>query len=313
MDLTDAPLFTDTAPGPDDGAALWLVTSDKVRIRVASWARDADKGTVLMFPGRTEYVEKYGDTASELATRGFATLAIDWRGQGLADRLIDTHLVGYVDEFLDYQKDVAAALRAAHALNLPRPWYLLAHSMGGCIGLRALHDGVPVERAAFTGPMWGIHMKPHMRPVAWLLGRIMPKIGHAEAIPPGTRIDPYVLSDPFEDNMLTKDPEMYDMMRDQITKHPELGLGGPSYHWLHEALEECRDLARLPSPSMSCVTYLGGDERIVDVPAIHKRMARWPGGQLELIPGGEHEVLMELPEIRARVFDGLAAHFTPAA
>ena len=52
MDLTDAPLFTDTAPGPDDGAALWLVTSDKVRIRVASWARDADKGTVLMPGGR---------------------------------------------------------------------------------------------------------------------------------------------------------------------------------------------------------------------------------------------------------------------
>ena len=27
-------------------------------------------------------------------------------------------------------------------------------------------------------------------------------------------------------------------------------------------------------------------------------MARWPGGQLDLFSGAEHELLMELPEVR---------------
>lgn len=313
MDLSTAPLFTDTVPGPEDGSALWLVTADRVRIRVAAWGREADRGTVLLFPGRTEYVEKYGPAASDLAQRGFATLAIDWRGQGLADRLIDDPLVGYVGTFPDYQKDVAAMLRAARALNLPRPWFLLGHSMGGCIGFRSLLDGLPVEAAAFTGPMWGIRIVPHMRPVAWVLGRIMPRIGRGEELPPGVRPDPYVISDPFEGNLLTRDPQMYEMMRKQLAAHPELALGGPSYNWLHEALVECQRLSTQPSPRRPCLTFIGSNERIVSTRVVHKRMARWPCGRLEVNADGEHEVLMETPDIRRQIFDGIATLYSAAA
>ncbi len=312
MDMSAAPLFTDIAPGPADGTALWLRTADHVRIRVGAWGRDRRRGTVLLFPGRTEYVEKYGPCATDLAARGYATIAIDWRGQGLADRLIADPLIGHVETFADYQKDVAAMLRAARALDLPRPWFLLAHSMGGCIGLRSLLEGLPVEAVTFTGPMWNIRIAPHKRPVAWLLCRTMPYLGFGENLPPGTRKTPYVLSDPFEDNMLTGDPAMYDMMRDQLAAHPELALGGPSYVWLHQALLECGDLAAQPSPPLPCLAYLGANERIVNASAVHDRMARWRGSQLNLIEDGEHEVLMERPEIRARVFDGMAVHFAAA-
>lgn len=312
MDLTQAPLYTDIEPGPGDGRALWMVTTDGMRIRVAAWGRDASAGTVLLFPGRTEYVEKYAPAAAGLAARGFATLAVDWRGQGLADRIAADPLVGHVNSFADYQVDVTAMLRAAHALDLPRPFFLLAHSMGGCIGLRSLMDGLPVAAATFTAPMWGIRISPHMRPMAWLLGRVMPRIGRGEDLPPGTRRDPYVLSDPFEDNMLTGDVEMFDMMRDQIRTHPELALGGPSYVWLHQALRECAALARRPAPDIPCVAWLGSNERIVDTRAVRNRMAGWPNGRLERVKGAEHEVLMERPETRARIFDGTAAHFTAA-
>lgn len=313
MDLTPAPLFTDIAPGPEDGTALWMKTLDGMRIRVAAWGREAARGTVLLFPGRTEYVEKYGDAAAELAARGFATIAIDWRGQGLADRIAADPLVGYVDDFADYQLDMAAMLRAARALDLPRPWFLLAHSMGGCIGLRALLGGLPVRAVAFTGPMWGIKIAPLKIPIAWMLGRIMPRIGRGEQLPPGSKIEPYVLADPFEDNMLTNDPEMFEMMRTQLLAHPELSLGGPSYVWLHRALGECADLARHRAPNLPCLTFLGTNERIVHTGAVHDRMARWPGGRLDLVEEGEHEVLMDTPEVRKRIFDGVAAHFSAAA
>lgn len=313
MNLSEAPLFTEIAPGPADGTALWVTTSDGVRIRVAAWGQDSTRGTVLLFPGRTEYVEKYGPAAADLAARGFATLSVDWRGQGLAERMASDPLVGHVATFADYQKDVAAVQRVARALNLPRPWFLLAHSMGGCIGLRSLMEGLPVASAVFTGPMWGIRIARHVRPAAWLLNRVMPRIGHGESLPPGTRIEPYVQSSPFEDNMLTSDADMFAMMRDQITAHPGLALGGPSYVWLHAALQECARLAGEPSPDLPCLTYLGTNERIVDIPAVQDRMSRWRGGRLELVEGGEHEVLMETPELRKRIFDGVAAHFEASA
>lgn len=309
MDLSPAPLFTDVHPGPAGGVAHWAMTSDGKRVRVGHWPLSGAKGTVLLFPGRTEYIEKYGTTATELANRGLATMAIDWRGQGLADRLIGDPLVGHVEAFSDYQKDVAAMMRAARALSLPRPYFLLAHSMGGCIGLRAIMEGLGVQAAAFTGPMWGIYVKPQLRLMAQVLAKVMPQIGKGHALPPGTTLTPYVKSDPFEDNMLTTDPEMFDMMRDQLSAHPELALGGPSYIWLREAFSETAHLGGRPAPNLPAVTWLGSNERIVAVPAIHDRMQSWKGSRLEMVQGGEHEILMETKALRDPVFDGLEKLF----
>ena len=304
MDLTPAPLFTDVHPGPDGGTAHWAVTSDDKRIRVGAWPLQGAKGTVLLFPGRTEYIEKYGVTARDLAKRGLATLSIDWRGQGLADRLLPDPLVGHVESFPDYQKDVAALMRAARSLGMPRPFFLLAHSMGACIGLRAVMEGLPVQSAAFTGPMWGIQIKPHLRLVAKVLTNVMPRLGKGHLLPPGTTSEPYVQAAPFEDNMLTTDAEMYDMMRDQIAAHPELSLGGPSYVWLREALAETKHLASRAAPNLPAAVWLGTRERIVSTPPIHERMEKWKGGRLHLVEGGEHEVLMETEALRTPILDG---------
>ncbi|MFC6584768.1 alpha/beta fold hydrolase [Sulfitobacter aestuariivivens] len=308
MQLAPAPFFTDIHPGPA-GEAHWAQTSDGKRIRVGHWPVDGAKGTVLIFPGRTEYIEKYGVTAAELARRGLSSMAIDWRGQGLADRLLDDPLVGHVDNFTDYQKDVATLLRAARKLGLPRPYYLLAHSMGGCIGLRAVMEGLPVQAAAFTGPMWGIYIAPHLRIVANVLSKVMPRVGRGHLLPPGSVTTPYVQVQPFEDNMLTTDAQMYDMMRDQLAAHPELSLGGPSFVWLREAIAETKHLASRSAPNLPAATWVGSNERIVDVPRIHARMESWKGGKLETVKGGEHEVLMEIESMRDPIFDGLEKLF----
>jgi len=173
MDLAPAPLYTDIDPGPSTGSALWAHAADGQRIRLGVWPKSGAKGTVLLFPGRTEYIEKYGPAAQDLAQRGLATIAIDWRGQGLADRMLDDARSGHVEAFEDYQKDVNAMLAAAETLNLPKPYFLLAHSMGGAIGLRALHQGLPVQAACFTAPMWGIGLAPHLRPLAWIMNGLL--------------------------------------------------------------------------------------------------------------------------------------------
>jgi len=297
-----APLFAQVADGPDEGSAWWLVTEDGVRIRAGLWHRAAEAGTVLLFPGRTEYVEKYGRAARHFAARGFSTLAVDWRGQGLADRLTGDTMSGHVLHFTDYQRDVAAVMSAAHRLDLPRPWHLLAHSMGGCIGLRAVMDGLDVRHVVFSGPMWGIHMGPALRPFAWSLAWGLRRLGFGHIYAPSTAGEHYVLSEPFETNKLTNDREMWTYMARQLEAHPELGIGGPSLRWLHEALREMRALAERPSPALPCLTVLGSDEEIVDTARIRERMARWPGGQLEVVPGGRHETLMDTPDVQAQLF-----------
>ncbi|MFZ1725249.1 MAG: alpha/beta hydrolase [Albidovulum sp.] len=311
MRPTPAPFFDDVAKAPAGAKAVWLDTEDGVRIRVAHW-RCGTKGTVLIFPGRSEYIEKYGPAAGDLALRGYATVTVDWRGQGLADRLLADRALGHVGAFLDYQKDVAALMDFVAAEKLPQPCFLIAHSMGGCIALRALHDGLPVRAVAFSAPMWGIRMMPVLRPVAWAVSGLAPFIGMADRLVPGTSAETYVIDAPFEGNVLTRDADMFEFMRHQQIEHPDLAIGGPTLRWLHEALNETRALARMPSPDMGGVTILGSQERVVNVAAIHRRMAQWPNAQLHIIDGAEHEPMMDSPTLRAEFFDRAAACFESA-
>lgn len=303
MPLIPAPFLSDIAYGAKGGAAHWAQTSDGLRIRIGHWKPSDAKGTVLIFPGRTEFIEKYDQVAATFAHRGLASMAVDWRGQGLSDRMLDNPLIGHVAHFSDYQKDVDTLVRAARVLEMPRPFFLLAHSMGGAIGLRAAMEGLSVQAIAFSAPMWGIHLAPHLRPMAWVLSHLMPQVGQGHRLPPGTKIEHHVLSDGFEDNLLTRDPEQFTMMRQQLEAHPELALGGPSFVWLREALLETRHLASRPPPNLPCVTFLGTNERIVDVPAIQERMFTWKRGDLEIVQDGEHEVLMESAERVSPLFD----------
>jgi len=217
--------------------------------------------------------------------------------------------IGHVARFSDYQKDIAAMLRAARMLDLPRPFNLLAHSMGGAIGLRAVVEGLAVQACAFTGPMWGIYMRPSLRPIGWATAYIGPMLGLGTRLTPNSSLEYYVLNQKFDGNVLTHDPEMYRMMQDQLSAHMKLGLGGPSLIWLREALGECRALTGRASPDVPCITFLGAKEAIVDRVAVRARMQNWPRGTLDEVAGAHHEVLMETPAIRARVFDRIEALF----
>lgn len=308
--MQKAPYHAHVADGPDDAEAYWLTASDGVRLRMGVMCPKAGKGTVLLFPGRTEYVEKYGRAARDLGAAGYATVVMDWRGQGLADRLVSDPMSGHVLDFIDYQKDVAAMINAAEALDLPKPYHLLAHSMGACIGLRAAMEGLPVASCAFSGPMWGVQLKAIMRAVAWTVSWSSRRVGldHVYA-PTSTNADSYVLIEPFETNKLTRDREMYQYMIDQTRACPELGLGGPSLRWLNEALAETRRLARRPAPPLPCFAFAGTDETIVDLGRITARMQAWPDARMDWIEGGKHEVLMDTSEIRAQIFAQITRFF----
>lgn len=307
--MEPAPFHDDVADAPEGGAAHWVTASDGVRVRMAHWHPERARGTVLMLPGRTEYVEKYGPTASEFAQAGLAMATIDWRGQGLSTRALDDPMGGHVAAFADYQHDFAAFTGACTELDLPKPWHLLGHSMGGCIGLRALMNGADVASAAFSSPMWGIQMSATLRPVAWVLSWAARQVALDHHYSPGTSGASYPNAVGFDGNMLTHDRDQYNWMAAQVDAHPELGLGGPSLRWLNEALLECRALAAMPSPDLPCLTVLGDQELIVDPAAIETRMGSWPGGELLMIEGGRHECMMEVPDIRTKVFDALRAHF----
>jgi lysophospholipase len=306
--MLDAPFFADLAAGPRGGTALWFHAADGVRLRAGYWP-DGRKGTVLLLPGRTEYIEKYGPAAGELAARGYATLCVDVRGQGLADRLIDDPMKGHIAQFAEYQLDMQALLALARQIGCVEPFFLLAHSMGGAIGLRSLLAGMPLRAAAFSAPMWGVRVPLLTQPFAPAIARIMMSLGWGHAYAPTTGPVPYVQKAAFTGNTLTRDRANWDAMVAHLVAQPALALGGPTVAWLAAAFAECRDLARLPSPDIPCYCALGTNERIVATGPVRRRMAHWPTGHLDIFADAEHEVMMERADARTRFFDAATALF----
>lgn len=301
--LPQAPFHFDVAEGPDNAKAYWIQTADSVRLRVAYWETGSvSNGTVFLFQGRTENIEKYGRTAEAMIEAGYNSFAIDWRGQGLSDRMTEDRMTGHVNHYSDYQKDVAAMLDAANSLNLPKPWFLLGHSLGACVGLRALMGGFPVEACAFTAPLWGINISPLERIAAWPLAWAFQTLGFGHKYAPGTRGESYVLNTEFEDNRLTHDRDMYQYYINISEALVDQQIGGPSMGWLFQTLKETRSLSKLGSPtSTPCITFCGAEDTIVSIPAVETRMASWQGGTFLSVKDAKHDVLHEVPAIRSEV------------
>lgn len=299
--VTPAPFhsFPDTDETPAE--AFHVTADDGVALRIALWREvpGAPLGTVLLFSGRTEYAEKYAPVAQDLNRAGYAVITVDWRGQGLSQRLMDDPRPGHVGRFSDYQHDVVALAAAALELDLPKPWFLLAHSMGGCIGLEALHNGLEVRSAVFSAPMWGIQACGSPSSLGRWLATLVDGIGLGRRAVPGTGgSTTYVTHAGFEANVLTRDGLNWARLVAEATLWPELTLGGATYHWVREALQECERLALLPSPHLPALISLGSREAVVSQAAIRKRAAEWPGARLLEVPGGKHEVLFETPSHR---------------
>ena len=265
--------------------AYWVQTEDGLRIRIAHWQATGDaRGTVLLCPGRTEYIEKYAEVADWLTAHGYEVMSIDWRGQGLSARLQDDPLPGHIDSFADYQHDLVEMAVAATQLGLPRPWHLLAHSMGGCIALAGLHAGLEVSTAVFSAPMWGINLRqmPHGVAIglAYLAGR-MGRGGRQVFRGGGT----YALDESFSANLLTEDADQWCRMLREAAAWPDMTVGGASYDWVKAALNECTRLSQMDSPAIPVLVSLGSQEKVVSTGAIRDRVSRWPGARLLEIEG----------------------------
>lgn len=299
--MNQAPFHAEIADAPDGARAFWLATSDGVRLRAVVWTGGA-RGTAVIFPGRTEFAEKYGRVVGALVARGYAVAVIDWRGQGLSDRYPPNPMLGYVEDFRDYQRDVSALLDLVAALEMPEPTWLVAHSMGGCIGLRTLLERADFRGAVMSAPMWRLHMRAATREITARMTRFANIAGFGARLTPGSRPEPSAIAYGFENNALTSDRDTFGWCLAQITAHPELALGGPSMQWTSAALQEMARLSVAPLPTVPMLVLLGSVETVVSGATIRRQVARMPAAQLVELAGARHEIFMEAPATLAEAW-----------
>lgn len=282
---------------------LALVAADGVRLRGALWRPvGTPRGLVLLLTGRTEFLEKHTRTAAELVARGFAVASLDWRGQGLSQRLVRSHAKGHVGHFGHFHRDLRALVAHPAVAALPGPRLMIAVSMGATIGLGALYRGVvAADAVVLLAPMLGIVMGRWHRLLSRVVLPLARRTGRSERWPPLPRVaQPYAFSG-FEGNVLTGDRESFEWLAATLRRHRELQIAMPTLGWLAEAMAEMAWLGRQGRLGCPSLCLLGTREAVVTPEAVRRGAARI-GARLDEIAGAQHDLLMEAAPIRAELW-----------
>jgi len=286
------------------------------RLRYACWnvprtAPEKVQGTVVLLPGRAEFIEKYAtEVVGELLDRGYCVHALDWRGQGLSDRALADRGKGHIDNFSTYMADLQLFLDKVVAPTAPRPILALCHSMGAHIMMRVLAENGPgpISAGVLCSPMTALKREAMLRSVLML----MPEL---------TAIDerylfgtgPFVaLAREFHANIVTHDERRYRFTDQWFAADPRLAVGGPTLGWGRQAI---RSMTAAVAPGylerieLPLALISAGGDLLIDSHSHDTVAARLRHGEHFTIAGAKHEVMMETDELRAlfwEVFDRLA-------
>jgi len=314
MDLVATP----KNPIPLGASTGYIEVRKGLRLRFASWqsVRRERRGTVCIFPGRAEFIEKYFEVVGELRRRGFAVAVLDWRGQGGSDRLFGSRLKGHVKSFADYEDDLARFMSDVVLPDCPPPYYALGHSMAGTVLLRAATQrGCWFSRMVMTSPMVKIAGLPMPQRLCGQLADGLTMFGFGKSAVPGDKTK-FRQDQPFEGNPLTSDRERFLRNLSVLDAAPELAVGPPTIGWVRSAFAAMDAIDRDSFPGRLRVPVLmisAGDDRIVSSKAIEDFGFRVRVGSQLLLRGARHEILQERDLIREQFWAAFDAFVSTAA
>jgi lysophospholipase len=228
--------------------------ADGARLRYAHLpVSGTASATAVLFTGHTEHAEKYFETMRDLNARGIEVWQMDWRGYGGSDRYL-------AEREMAHSRGVANDVRDVHqfATQIVKPAservFLIAHSMGGNITLRYLHDHPETFRFAVIGsPFLSMGTNSAQGLPDWVVRTVVWGscfLGLCESWSKGS--GPW--ADQDYSHELSHDPKRSLVQRAWFRANPVLRIGGVSNAWAreyiksHDVLASPRYLAEIRTP-----------------------------------------------------------------
>ena len=292
-----------------------FVGKDGVEIHYVRLTSPSHRKAVMVIPGRGESYLKYPELAWDLFNCGYDIFIIDHRGQGRSGRLLDDSQLGHVVQFSDYVDDLEklCELELAEARYLQT--FALAHSMGGAIATLLSHRQPKLFTAtALVAPMFGIVLPMP----EWMVERILnwtvtrPHLREGFAFGTGRWH-----ATPFGINTLTHSRVRYQRNLRLYADQPQLQIGGPTTHWVREAMLVGRQIENLaPVLTHPVLLLQASEDQVVDNQAqdrfaLARNLAGFPcyGDHPQVIEGARHEILFEKDELRAAALQMITDYF----
>jgi lysophospholipase len=288
-------------PVPSGGIVGSFAGYDGAPLRYARWepTRSPRRGTICVFQGRAEFIEKYFETIADLRRRGFAVATLDWRGQGRSYRALPDRKKSHIEDFAEYDKDLVRFMKDVVLPDCPPPYMALAHSMGGNILLRAAtQPGSWFSHMVMTAPLIQIADEKLGMPhgLARHLAEMVSLSGFSTSYVPGGNATPAEIG-VFDNNQLTSDPERWARTKAGLEAAPDLALTAPDFS----------ETVKVP-----VLMLAAGEDSIVSTRAIEELGVKLKLGSHLLLPGALHEILQETDAIRQRFWAAFDAYLESA-
>jgi lysophospholipase len=254
----------------------------------------------VLVGGFGEFIEKHFETVRDLAARGVAVWCLDWRGQGGSIRPRRLPTRPRARNFDRDAEDLAAFAAAKLPGRLPR--LLVAHSMGGAIGLLCLKRHPRLFAAAvLSSPMVGLRTGRLPPTLIRVITRPARAAGLGACFIPGARKwRPSRLPSP-ERSRITADAERCRLRHAWFSADPRLRHDEATYGWVDSALGL---VARISKPeflaAIDTPILLGrpGREVVVSRKAQRRAAHLLPDCTLVELRESKHDPFLERDAIR---------------
>jgi len=260
------------------------------------------KGVVVLVGGRTESYLKYQALIYAFYQRGYSLYSADHRGQGLSQRLLEDPLKGHVVNFSDYVEDLQQFLVAVVMPEAGKGLYMVAHSLGGAVGILTLEKNPDLFKAAIlSAPMLEANLG---LPAACGIVSFVNVFCNQCSTP---RNDYKNINEAFADNNVTHSRDRYQASQMLFKSKPALALSAPTFGWVNQACAIQPDLKRAADNIRTPILLLqAGEDTVVhnraedEFCAVKKPTAEsvCEGGKPVVIGGAFHEMFFETDQYR---------------
>jgi alpha-beta hydrolase superfamily lysophospholipase len=273
------------------------------------------KGLIFVVQGRAQYCREWIEFSDHMIDEGYSFATYDPQGQGLSfTHLSDRrhHIYSYGEEVQDLEFVIKKIREDRRFEGIP--WVAVGHSKGGNTLLRYLdqtidHPRQPFNAMAQISPATGIvypnrFLEMINRPLVTsvtLLGldqRYVLNITGPHSLP---RYKMHI-------DAITSDPVAQAVQYTLFEQNPETICHGATWGFVRELLKSSRQLQQggvAESITLPSFWILGENEQINDNQSMIDFHDRMPNSELRVYDGAQHQIHMETPKIKDRMYDDL--------
>lgn len=263
------------------------------------YLQEKSRGSVMISHGFTESCVKYREMIYYFLEEGYSVCILDHRDHGSSRDVVREKpgdVPTHVEHFQSYVDDFDVVVRKVFQ-EMPKPWFLFAHSMGGAIGARYAQQHPEVfDKIVLNAPMLEINRGGIPYFAAKLAANVLCLVGRKRGFLPGQ--GRFTGVEDFE-NSPTTGRERYRYYLARQLENPALQSAGCSCRWAAEAFradEQILKPAECRKIPVKVLLFQADKDDFVLSNGQDRFMGSIPKGRLLFVPGSKHEIYMSEDE-----------------